>query len=66
MLLIGSGDSGWYAWRLFGFGLLALLALGTAVLAYRTPRFWLASLLVAAVLLLLAFSDLRSVGSTSI
>lgn len=52
--------------RLFGFALLALVSLGTVVVVIRRPRLWLPALAVATLLLLLAFTDLRSVGLDSV
>lgn len=65
-LLFAGDDSGMYAKRMIGFGLLAALSLGSVGLAYRWPRLWVFALLAAIVLLVLAFSDLRSVGLTPV
>jgi hypothetical protein len=48
--------------RVLGFGALTSLSFAVAVLSFRWPRAWLPALLVGLILLLLAFSHLRSVG----
>ena len=65
-LLFVDDDSGIYAVRMVGFGLLAGLSMGSVGLAYHWPRLWAFALLAGTVLLMLAFSDLRSVGLTPV
>ncbi|WP_332645157.1 hypothetical protein [Aeromicrobium sp.] len=64
--LFAADDSGMYAKRLIGFGLLTALSFGSVGVAYRLPRLWVLALLASIVLLVLAFSDLRSVGLTPV
>lgn len=52
--------------RLVGFSLLALASAATVVLALRSPRRWMAALFAAVVLLALAFTDLRTLGLTTV
>jgi hypothetical protein len=66
MLLTHDAGSSAYAARVLGFGALTSSSFTAAVLSFRWPRAWLPALLVGLILLLLAFSDLRSVGLTPV